>query len=363
MTKFIKWKELCKKFFNEVLKGIIDKNFPDLKYSAGLLGSGSEVLWFDTERSTDHHWWPRVMIFLEEKDFYLKDTISKKLSKELPWEFKWYYTNFTEPNKDDFWVQLLKKQEKWKPINHRVEFFTINSFFLDYLWINPYNDLNSIDWFVLSEHKLRTIKDWEVFYDEIWLLEIKKKFDYYPKDVWLYLLSSEWEKIWQEEPFVWRTWEVDDELWSKVIAVRLIQSIMNICFLMEKKYIPYSKWFWTGFSKLESASKLTSILNKAISSINWKEREKYISEANEILANLHNNLKITKSLNTKVSNFHGRPFLVIHWDVFAQEIKKQIKDKNILNIKANIGSVNQITNTVDLIENNELLSRIKNLYK
>jgi len=138
---------------------------------------------------------------------------------------------------------------------------------------------------------------------------------------------------------------------------------MRLCFLMEKEYTPYSKWFGTAFSKLKSAKKLTSILHKVISSENWKERESNLSKAYEIVANIHNSLKITKPIATKVSEFHDRPYLVIHGDVFAEEIKKQIQSKTILNIKSGIGSVNQITNTVDLLENDKLLKRMKKLYR
>ena len=106
-----------------------------------------------------------------------------------------------------------------------------------------------------------------------------------------------------------------------------------------------------------------SIFHKIISSENWKESEKYLWKAYEIVANMHNKLNITKSLPTKVTEFYDRPYLVIHWDMFAEEIKKQIKNKDILNIKSDIGTVNQITNTVDLLENNELLQRMKNLYE
>ena len=93
------------------------------------------------------------------------------------------------------------------------------------------------------------------------------------------------------------------------------------------------------------------------------KRESKLSKAYEIIANIHNSLKITKPLAIKVSKFHDRPYLVIHGDVFAEEIKKKIQNKTILNIKSGIGSVNQITNTVDLLENDKLLKRMKKLYR
>ena len=44
MAAFIKGKELCRGFFEQVAKPILDRGFPGLEYSAGLLGYGSDVL-------------------------------------------------------------------------------------------------------------------------------------------------------------------------------------------------------------------------------------------------------------------------------------------------------------------------------
>lgn len=132
---------------------------------------------------------------------------------------------------------------------------------------------------------------------------------------------------------------------------------------MDKEYAPYSKRFGTGFSKLPCAKKLSLIMNNILSSANWKQREKQLSQAYYLIAKQHNTLKITKSLPAEVSRFHKRPYLVIHGDIFANEIKKKIKSKIIKNIKSDIGSVNQITNTIDLLENDALLKKMKNLYK
>ena len=44
MAEFIKGLELSESFFLEIAKPILDVHFPDLKYSAGLIGYGSDVL-------------------------------------------------------------------------------------------------------------------------------------------------------------------------------------------------------------------------------------------------------------------------------------------------------------------------------
>jgi hypothetical protein len=68
MTKFIPGQKLCEQFYKEVVKVLIETEFYELRYSAGLIDYGSEVLGFDTERSTDHDWGPRILLFLSAKD-------------------------------------------------------------------------------------------------------------------------------------------------------------------------------------------------------------------------------------------------------------------------------------------------------
>jgi hypothetical protein len=43
----------------------------DRVHSAALLGWGSDVLGFDTERSTDHGWGPRLQVFVARKGITL----------------------------------------------------------------------------------------------------------------------------------------------------------------------------------------------------------------------------------------------------------------------------------------------------
>ena len=176
------------------------------------------------------------------------------------------------------------------------------------------------------------------------------------------MLASEWKKIGHEEPYISRCGEVNDEIGSKIIAARLVQSIMRLCFLMEKEYTPYSKWFGTAFSRLKCSKKLFPVLNKILASNNWKEREKFLAQAYEIIAQMHNNLKITKSLPAKVSKFHDRPYKVVNGELFTREIGKKIQNPIVRVISANIGSADQLTNN-DLTEDYKLVKKLKNLYK
>ena len=65
---FIKGLDLGRIFYEEAVRPILNKHFPDLAHSAGLLGLGSEVLGYDTAQSMDHDWGPRLMLFLTQAD-------------------------------------------------------------------------------------------------------------------------------------------------------------------------------------------------------------------------------------------------------------------------------------------------------
>src|SRR4051812_34493876 len=165
-----------------------------------------------------------------------------------------------------------------------------------------------------------------VFHDGLGTLaETRGLLTYYPYDIWLHLLAAQWARISQQEPFVGRTGEVGDELGSALMAADLVQDVMRLGFLMERRYAPYSKWFGSAFARLECASRLRPHLAAVLSAHGWHDRQQHLVRAYEIIAAMHNDLGITEPLSTETSRFHGRPFLIIHADRFADAIRNQIQ--------------------------------------
>jgi hypothetical protein len=361
LKKFIKGKELSRLFYFKEVKPILDRYFPDLKYAAGLLGWGSEVLGFDTVMSTDHNWGPRLQLLLPENRMYLKDKIDVKLSEMLPYTFMGYSTNFKRYKNTTKPTTRLPEIKKAGKIDHFVQIYGIREFFIKHVNFDPYKEIKSVDWLQFPEQRLLTIKEGSIFHDDIGLNKIKTKFDYYPKDIWLYMLASQWKRISQEEAFIGRTASVGDELGSRIIAARMVQELMKLCFLMERKYAPYSKWFGTAFQKLKSSKRLTKILEAVIASKSFRERENNLSKAYEEVARMHNKSGITKKLSAKVSGFHDRPFKVIDAERFTNMILKEIKDRDIRRLKP-IGGVDQFISSTDLLEDAELIEKLKGLY-
>lgn len=128
-----------------------------------------------------------------------------------------------------------------------------------------------------------------------------------------------------------RCGDVGDELGSKIIASRLVEHLMKLCFLMEKGYAPYSKLFGTAFAKLGSAKKLIPIFDEVLAAQSWKEREKYLCHAYTDVAILHNKLGITNLMETEVLKFYNRRYLIIHAGNFSNEIRKSKVDEDLKN--------------------------------
>ncbi len=362
---FIPGLKLAEGFFSEEVKPILESHFTGLQYSAALIGSGSEVLGFDTEMSSDHHWGPRVMLFLKPENFsVMKDNIKFALSKQLLPKFRGYSTSFSEPDPADHGTQLLKPAVSGA-INHRVEVFTIPGFFLGYLNIDINKEMSPADWLTLPQQKLRSLVSGRVFHDELGLERIRGQFAWYPHDVWLYILASGWARIGQEEHLMGRAGFVNDEIGSSLIGARLVRDIMRLAFLMEKQYPPYAKWFGTAFSKLKSSERLAPVLTHVLHSYSWQDRETHLCQAYHLLAEMHNNLKITGPLSSETYQFFGRPFQIIGGEKFAKAIAGHINDPDLARLakQRSIGSIDIFSDNTDLLEDESVRPAIKLLYQ
>src|SRR5260370_20606727 len=92
---FLAGLELARLFYVEVVRPMLDHEFPDLRHTAALIGPGSEVLGFDSARSTDHNWGPRLQVFLTDEDgASLAGDVTRMLAAKLPAEFRGYPTMF-----------------------------------------------------------------------------------------------------------------------------------------------------------------------------------------------------------------------------------------------------------------------------
>ena len=362
MTDFISGLQLSEALYREAVAPILAREYPGLIYSAARTGFGSDVLGFDTVRSTDHEWGPRLQLFLSEDDFAIHGpAIVEMLRHTLPLEIREYPTNFGPTDEDG--VSVLQRVESG-PVAHKVEVTTLSQFLQHQLGIDTARGIDPLDWLTFSEQALLEVTAGALFHDGLGTLaETRTLLAYYPRDIWLYLLAAQWVRISQQEPFVGRAGEVGDDLGSTLIAADLVEDVMRLGFLMERRYAPYSKWFGSAFARLECARQLTPHFAGVLAARAWQDRQRRLVHAYETVAAMHNTLGITEPLSTQASRFHGRPFLVIQAGRFADALRDQIQDERVRNLPEAIGSIDQFVDSTDVLTNPALRRRVRAIYE
>lgn len=349
MPEFIPGRELSRRFYWEAVRPLLDTYYPSLPHAAALLGPGSEVLGFDTPMSMDHDWYPNVLIFLRDEDAGLTEPLKEMLGQHLPHNFLGFGVDALPSDLEENTRVMAEAVEG--PVEHKAIPVTVRRFAR--LWLDWDMDqpLDAIDWLTLSGQTLRMMTAGAVHYDGVGeLTAFRQKLSWYPDDVWLYLLASGWSRIGEEEHLMPRAGYAGDELGSALMGSRLVRDVMSLCFLLEKQYAPYPKWFGTAFHQLGCAQDLAPILWRVQQADSWQERESALGEATAYLARWHNRLGITAPLPESTSSFFGRPFQVIWGGKFAEAIWARITDPEVKRIaeKGLIGNIDQFSDSTPL---------------
>ena len=177
--------------------------------------------------------------------------------------------------------------------------------------------MSSRNWLLAPQERLLELTGGEVFTDSVGeLTSLREHLDYYPKQIWIYLMAAQWRKIAQREALVARAGVGGDDLGSRLVLAGLVREIVRLAFLLERRYAPWDQWLARSLTRLRRASRLGPLLSRALSAYDWMQRELRLMDTYAILAALHNNLGLTKPLET-ASERGERGFLTIHADRFA----------------------------------------------
>jgi hypothetical protein len=360
LLPFIPGLELCRIFYHEAVQPILESVFPRLPYSAARLDYGSDVLGFDTPQSRDHGWGPKVALFLSPGDYHeYKEQISEVLANRLPTQIRGYPTNFDQPFSGEGGMLAIERG----PVRHWVAVETIPEFFRHYLGIDPTGPLSEVDWLTIPQQHLRTIASGAVFYDGLGQLDVvRDRLSWYPHDIWLYLLANQWRRIDQEEPFMARCGDIEDELGSRIVATRQVIEIMRLCFLIERQYVPYNKWLGTAFARLRCASELTPIFRRVFDSRTWRERETHLSDAYLVLMTRHNALGVTPTIEPEISYFFNRPYRVPQSARFVDSLHAAIQSEAVRKLPRDVGGIGQFVDSTDILSNMPLCQKLRAIY-
>ncbi|RZT11936.1 uncharacterized protein DUF4037 [Kribbella sp. VKM Ac-2569] len=295
--------ELCRRFYSEVVRPVVG-----VPHSAGLLGRGSEVLRYDDAMSTDHNCEARVVLFVDD---------GVEFAPDVPAQFE---------GRAAF-----------------VEVHTIRGYFQQQLGWDAVRRPTVSEWFTFPEHVLLMMTAGAVFHDDLGLQDVRDRLAYYPDDVWRYLMIAAWWRVHPEMNLVGRSGYVGDELGSALLGSQLAQDLMRLCFLMERRYAPYSKWFGTAFGGLSCGPSIGPLCREVLRSETWQEREKALSAVYRAVGELHNRLAITAPVELGVERMWGRPFEVV-WGDFPGALSAAIQDPEVRRIADRwpVGGIEQV---------------------
>ncbi|WBB61176.1 DUF4037 domain-containing protein [Streptomyces sp. WMMC500] len=334
-TAFRPGLELARDFHAEAVAPLLDRVLAGAPYAAALLGWGSEVQGFDTPRSTDHAWGPRLQVFLAPAGHRAHAAgLTALLGRELPERFRGHPVRFAFPG--------------GTTPRHWVDVLDVRAHFADQLGEVPDGGLSAGGWLAAPWQVLRELTGGAVFHDGAGVLtSYRESLGWYPDPVWRYVLACQWQRLHQEEPFVGRCGEVGDDLGSAVTAARQVRELMRLCLLMHRVYPPYGKWLGSAFAALPQAAELAPLLSGALAARGWRERERQLSPAYELVARMHNGLGLTEPLEPEVRPFYERPFLVLGAERFCAALLATVDDPGLAALPP-VGSVDQYVDSTDL---------------
>jgi hypothetical protein len=385
-TPFIPGLELARQFHAEVVGPLVGRSFPELRYSAALIGWGSDVLGFDSPRSTDHNWGPRLQIFLAPGDASRAGEISALLARRLPAVFRGWPTAFPDV------TEASDERRHW------VEVTELGPWLDGQLGFDPRHGVTLLDWLATPAQRLAEVTAGAVFHDRLdaagqpgyderagpagaegsdparrrepggydktggrgrggpggGLAAVRSRLAWYPRDVWCYVLACQWARISQEDAFPGRCAEAGDELGSAIVAARLARDLMRLCLLMQRRYPPYSKWLGGAFARCPAAGPLVPLLSGAVSAAAWPERERNLCGAYQAAARMHNELGITAPVDVTTRQFHNRPYQVLGAERLVTSLQAAIDDPEIRRLPLT-GAIDQFVDSTDVLGNMRLV--------
>lgn len=313
---FVKGVELSRRFYREAVEPVVRRGFGAVPHAAARIGGGSEVLGFDTERSADHEWGPRLQLLLAAGDARAPD-IHRALSQQLPRTFLGFPTNFAATDTEH--VRSMSLTDG--PVFHRVDVTDAGSWFTANLGFDPLGEISADTWLTTSPQTLAEVTGGAVFHDDIGdVTQARQRLAWYPDQVWREVMARHWQAIAKKEAFVGRCGEVGDEIGSAVVAARQVRILMRLCLLIFRRYPPYSKWLGSAFAQLPAVGTDIDLMS-VLTAATWRERENHLAAAYTKVAELHNSLELTEPLDTATGPYYERPYQVIRGERFAAALR------------------------------------------
>jgi hypothetical protein len=323
---FLPGLQLCEVFYHDAVRPLLERAYPGLPHAAARIGPGSDVLGYDSARSTDHDWGPRLTLFLDAGDAARHGAgIDALLRDRLPKHVLGRPTHFTPP---DARVRVMTATDG--PVAHRVEITTVADWVVAQFGA-PFTG-SLLDWLAAPTQVLAETTGGAVYHDGPGdLTALRAAVAWYPTDVWRYVLAAQWAQIAQEEAFPGRAAEAGDTLGGYVITARLARHVMRLRLLQQRRYPPYSKWLGTAHAALPGGVDVDDLCG-----------------AYEDTARRQNDLGLSAPVDATRRPYFDRPYPVIDAGRFAAALRAAVTDPAVAALPP-VGGVDQYVDSADVL--------------
>jgi hypothetical protein len=238
---------------------------------------------------------------------------------------------------------------------------------------SPVGEWSPTQWLTIHEHHLLGVTSGALFHDDLGLQALRDALAYYPEDIRLHLIAVEWSKICHEEAFPARSGARGAEVGAAIVAARLAESLMRLCFYLDRRYPPYSKWFGVKFLELPGSLALNNHLAGMLGAPDWQSRDTHWSAALAEILRLHEKQGLLPPGKYQIAPiYQGRPGVglpIVPRDGLStigdlvEEIRSRIRDPLVLQLPKEIGSINQISSSTDITDNRTRGRKLEILYR
>ena len=248
--------DLSRKYYETYGKKMLEDGFKDCLpfISAGLVGSGSEVLGFDDEVSRDHDFEPGFCIFIPDEKIMDRKTAFQleRAYAKLPEEFEGF------------------KRQKINPVGGaRHGVIRLEDFLMEKIGSRD-GELDAYTWLRIPTQYLCEVTKGEIFYDgDGKFTAIREKLAMMPKDIRLKRLAGHLLLMSQSGQYNYRRMVEHKELSGAGMCIyEYVKHAVAAIYLLNNEYMPYYKWQLRGLKNLDILSELALPLEFLITESN-----------------------------------------------------------------------------------------------
>jgi len=229
--------ELALCYWEETGKPSLNSKYGEVleRAAVGLVGPGSECYGFDDGISRDHDWGPAFCIWLGEEDFTIWGKSLARAYAVLPKEYAGYGPRIPLPG-EEFRVGVSSRTvfyQRYTGLDHPPE--------------------TVAEWRKLSSLSLGVCTNGAVFADpeggfSRWRRQL---IDYFPLPVRLRMAAEYCIGVSQSGQYNYpRSLKRGDRFASAYSLMKFCTDAMHLCYLLNRRYVPYYKWLHRGLSEL-----------------------------------------------------------------------------------------------------------------